>query len=276
MSAVRIALYQAQSGIDPAVNAARLVQAVREAAAGGAAMLFTPEMSGMLDRERERALGKARVEEEDEVLAAVRAAAAEAAIWVHLGSLALRSEGGKLANRGFVIDDHGEVRARYDKIHLFDVDLPTGESWRESAMYEAGRTAVVVPDTPVGRLGLTICYDLRFPALFERLSEAGAEVISLPAAFTVPTGKAHWQVLLRARAIEAELFVVAAAQAGRHEDGRETYGHSLVADPWGEVLMEMGSAPGLAFAEIDLARIADVRSRIPVHQHRREIGPAQN
>src|SRR5690349_17296124 len=139
MSAVRIALYQAQSGIDPAVNAARLVQAVREAAAGGAAMLFTPEMSGMLDRERERALGKARVEEEDEVLAAVRAAAAEAAIWVHLGSLALRSEGGKLANRGFVIDDHGEVRARYDKIHLFDVDLPTGESWRESAMYEAGR-----------------------------------------------------------------------------------------------------------------------------------------
>ncbi|HTG64253.1 MAG TPA: carbon-nitrogen hydrolase family protein [Sphingomicrobium sp.] len=276
MSAVRIALYQAQSGIDPAVNAARLVQAVREAAAGGAAMLFTPEMSGMLDRERERALGKARVEEEDEVLAAVRAAAAEAAIWVHLGSLALRSEGGKLANRGFVIDDHGEVRARYDKIHLFDVDLPTGESWRESAMYEAGRTAVVVPDTPVGRLGLTICYDLRFPALFERLSEAGAEVISLPAAFTVPTGKAHWQVLLRARAIEAELFVVAAAQAGRHEDGRETYGHSLVADPWGEVLMEMGSEPGLAFAEIDLARIADVRSRIPVHQHRREIGPAQN
>ena len=276
MSAVRIALYQAQSGIDPAVNAARLVQAVREAAAGGAAMLFTPEMSGMLDRERGRALGKARVEEEDEVLAAVRAAAAEAAIWVHLGSLALRSEGGKLANRGFVIDDHGEVRARYDKIHLFDVDLPTGESWRESAMYEAGRTAVVVPDTPVGRLGLTICYDLRFPALFERLSEAGAEVISLPAAFTVPTGKAHWQVLLRARAIEAELFVVAAAQAGRHEDGRETYGHSLVADPWGEVLMEMGSEPGLAFAEIDLARIADVRSRIPVHQHRREIGPAQN
>ena len=276
MSAVRIALYQAQSGIDPAANAARLVQAVREAAAGGAAMLFTPEMSGMLDRERERALGKARVEEEDEVLAAVRAAAAEAAIWVHLGSLALRSEGGKLANRGFVVDDHGEVRARYDKIHLFDVDLPTGESWRESAMYEAGRTAVVVPDTPVGRLGLTICYDLRFPALFERLSEAGAEVISLPAAFTVPTGTAHWQVLLRARAIEAELFVVAAAQAGRHEDGRETYGHSLVADPWGEVLLEMGSEPGLAFAEIDLARIADVRSRIPVHQHRREIGPAQN
>ena len=275
MSAVRIALYQAQSGIDPAANAARLVQAVREAAAGGAAMLFTPEMSGMLDRERERALGKARVEEEDEVLAAVRAAAAEAAIWVHLGSLALRSEGGKLANRGFVVDDHGEVRARYDKIHLFDVDLPTGESWRESAMYEAGRTAVVVPDTPVGRLGLTICYDLRFPALFERLSEAGAEVISLPAAFTVPTGKAHWQVLLRARAIEAGLFVVAAAQAGSHEDGRATYGHSLVAGPWGELLLEMDGEPGVAFADVELHRIAEVRGRVPALHHRRSMPPVE-
>jgi predicted amidohydrolase len=276
MSRVRIALYQAQSGIDPAANAERLVGAVRDAAAGGAAMLFTPEMSGMLDRDRERALSKARSEIDDEVLAAVRAAAKETGIWVHLGSLALKGESGKLVNRGFVIDDQGEGRARYDKIHLFDVDLPTGESWRESAMYQAGREAVVVPDTPVGKLGLTICYDLRFPALFERLSEAGAEVIALPAAFTVPTGRAHWQVLLRARAIEAELFVVAAAQAGRHEDGRETYGHSLVADPWGEVLLEMGGEPGLGFAEIDLKRIADVRARIPVHQHRRTIDPIAN
>jgi predicted amidohydrolase len=276
MTGVRIALYQAQSGIDPSANAEKLIGAVREAAAGGAAMLFTPEMSGMLDRDRERAFGKARSEDEDEVLAAVRRTAAESSIWVHLGSLALKGEGGKLVNRGFVINDKGEIRARYDKIHLFDVDLPTGESWRESAMYEAGKVAVVVSDTPVGKLGLTICYDLRFPALFERLSEAGADVISIPAAFTVPTGQAHWQVLMRARAIEAELFVVAAAQAGRHEDGRETYGHSLVVDPWGEVTLEMEGEPGLAFAEIDLARIADVRSRIPVHQHRREIGPAQN
>ena len=276
MSPVRIALYQAQSGIDPASNAEKLVEAVREAAAGGAAMLFTPEMSGMLDRDRERALGKARSEDEDEVLAAVRAAAAKAGVWVHLGSLALKADGGKLANRGFVIDGSGEIRARYDKIHLFDVDLPTGESWRESAMYEAGSGAVIVPDTPVGRLGLTICYDLRFPELFQRLSDGGTDLISVPAAFTVPTGKAHWQVLLRARAIEAELFVVAAAQAGRHEDGRETYGHSLVADPWGEVLLEMGDQPGLGFVEIDLGRIADVRSRIPVHQHRRPIGPIAN
>ena len=276
MSPVRIALYQAQSGIDPASNAEKLVEAVREAAAGGAAMLFTPEMSGMLDRDRERALGKARSEDEDEVLAAVRAAAAKAGVWVHLGSLALKADGGKLANRGFVIDGSGEIRARYDKIHLFDVDLPTGESWRESAMYEAGSGAVIVPDTPVGRLGLTICYDLRFPELFQRLSDGGTDLISVPAAFTVPTGKAHWQVLLRARAIEAELFIVAAAQAGRHEDGRETYGHSLVADPWGEVLLEMGDQPGLGFVEIDLGRIADVRSRIPVHQHRRPIEPIAN
>ncbi|MDP9423937.1 MAG: carbon-nitrogen hydrolase family protein [Pseudomonadota bacterium] len=276
MNLVRIALYQAQSGIEPAANAERLKGAVREAGAAGAAMLFTPEMSGMLDRNRERALGKARSEDQDLVLAAVRDAAADTGIWVHLGSLALKGDGGKLVNRGFVIDGQGEIRARYDKIHLFDVDLPTGESWRESAMYQGGRSAVVVPDTPVGKMGLTICYDLRFPELFQRLSEAGAEVIAVPAAFTVPTGKAHWQVLMRARAIEAELFIVAAAQAGHHEDGRETYGHSLVADPWGELLLEMGGEPGLAFAEIDLGRIAEVRARIPVHQHRRPIAPVAN
>ena len=276
MSLVRIALFQAQSGIEPAANAERLVSAVRDAAKGGAAMLFTPEMSGMLDRDRERALGKARIEDDDEVLKAVRTAAREAGIWVHLGSLALKGEGGKLVNRGFVIDDLGEVRGHYDKIHLFDVDLPTGESWRESAMYQAGTDAVVVPGTPVGKLGLTICYDLRFPELFQRLSDAGAEVIAVPAAFTVPTGRAHWQVLMRARAIEAELFIVAAAQAGHHEDGRDTYGHSLVADPWGDVSLEMDSAPGLGFADIDLGRIAEVRARIPVHQHRREIPRVQS
>ena len=273
MSTVRVAIFQAQSGIDPAANAEKLVTGVTEAAAGGAVMLYTPEMSGMLDRDRERAWEKAVPEEDDGVLAAVRAAAKATGIWVHLGSLALKVEGDKLANRGFVIDGDGEIRARYDKIHLFDVDLPTGESWRESAMYRAGEGAVIVPDTPVGKLGLTICYDLRFPELFQRLSDAGADVISVPAAFTVPTGKAHWQVLLRARAIEAEAFVVAAAQAGHHEDGRDTYGHSLIADPWGEVVVELGGEPDLAFADLNLSRIADVRSRIPVHQHRRPIAP---
>ena len=272
----RIALYQAQSGIDPGANAERLVAAVHEAGGDGAVMLFTPEMSGMLDRDRVRAMGKALREEEDQVLAAVRQAAADVGIWVHLGSLALRSAGDKLVNRGFVIDDRGEIRARYDKIHLFDVDLPTGESWRESALYAGGTDAVLVADTPVGKLGLTICYDLRFPELFQRLSEAGAEVIAVPAAFTVPTGQAHWQVLMRARAIESEIFVVAAAQAGKHEDGRETYGHSLVVDPWGDVLIEMGGDPGIVFCDIDLARIADVRSRIPVHSHRRSIPTVAN
>ena len=171
----RVALFQSRSGIDPAANAARLADAVREAAAGGAAMLFTPEMSGMLDRDRTRALGKARSEDDDIVLAAVRDAARECGLWVHLGSLALKGDDDRLVNRGFVIDAAGAVRGRYDKIHLFDVDLPTGESWRESAMYQAGSEAVVVPGTPVGTLGLTICYDLRFPALFQRLSEAGED-----------------------------------------------------------------------------------------------------
>lgn len=276
MTLVRISILQAQSGIDPPANARRLVDAVRESAAAGAAMLFTPEMSGMLDRDRERAIAKARHEEDDTVLDAVRKAASEARIWVHLGSLAVKGDEDKLVNRGFVIDDRGEIRARYDKIHLFDVDLPSGESWRESAMYQPGRDAVIVPETPVGRLGLTICYDLRFPELFQRLSDAGADLIAVPAAFTVPTGRAHWEVLLRARAIEAELFVVAAAQAGHHEDGRVTYGHSLVADPWGDLIVEMGEEPGLSLVDLDLDRIGQVRTRIPVHQHRRTIALVPN
>ena len=239
-------------------------------------MLFTPEMSGLLDANRERAAGSVRSEGDDAVLPAVREAAKASGIWVHLGSLAVRTSDAKLANRAFVIDPSGAIVGRYDKMHLFDVDLPTGESWRESATYEAGGVPVVVRGTPVGTLGLTICYDLRFPAIFERLSEAGVNVIAVPAAFTVPTGKAHWHVLLRARAIEAGLFVVAAAQSGRHEDGRETFGHSLVVDPWGEVLMDGGEGQKLLFADIDLSTIAEVRSRIPVLRHRRTVGPVSN
>jgi len=269
----RIAVYQARSGIDPAANAAALVGAIGEAATGGAAMLFTPEMSGLLDGNRERAARSVVREDDDRVLEAVRRAASEHRLWVQLGSLALRGDGDRLVNRAFVIDSAGEIRARYDKMHLFDVDLPTGESWRESAIYDGGQRAVLVRGTPVGNLGLTICYDLRFPALFERLSEAGADVISVPAAFTVPTGKAHWEILLRARAIEAGLFIVAAAQSGRHEDGRETYGHSLVVDPWGEVLIDAGDQGGVHFAEIDLQRIAEVRSRVPALKHRRPVPP---
>jgi predicted amidohydrolase len=270
----RVALFQSTTGIDPVENARVLASAVEEAAAGGAAMLFTPEMSGLLDRDATRAAKILRRPDEDAVLAACREAAAKHGIWLHLGSLAVLAEDGKVANRAFVIDSAGEVRATYDKMHLFDVDLPTGESWRESNVYAAGAEAVIVEGTPVGRLGLTICYDLRFPGLFARLAEAGAEVIAVPAAFTVPTGMAHWHVLLRARAIEAGLFVIAAAQVGHHEDGRNTFGHSLVADPWGELLLDMGDRQGIGFAEIDLARIADVRSRIPALDHRRPIPEA--
>ena len=269
---VKIAIFQSTTGIDPAANAQRLVDAVGEAAQSGAAMLFTPEMSGLLDRDSQRAAKAIQDEEQTDSLSACRQAARDHGIWLHLGSLAVLTEEGQVANRAFVIDAQGEVRARYDKMHMFDVDLPTGESWRESAVYRAGAEAVIVQGTPVGTLGLTICYDLRFPALFAQLAEAGADVIAVPAAFTVPTGKAHWEVLLRARAIEAGLFVVAAAQSGHHEDGRNTYGHSLVVDPWGEVLLDAGEGTKLVTADIDLSRITDVRSRVPALKHRRAVG----
>jgi deaminated glutathione amidase len=269
----RLALFQSTTGIDPAANARALIDAIEQAAAGGAEMLFTPEMSGLLDRDSTRGAKVLRSQDEDQVLAASREAAARHRIWLHIGSLAVL-DGGKVANRGFVIDREGVVRATYDKLHLFDVDLPTGESWRESSVYSAGRGVVLVNGTPVGKLGLTICYDLRFPGLFARLAESAADVIAVPAAFTVPTGKAHWHVLLRARAIEAGLFVVAAAQVGHHEDGRNTFGHSLVVDPWGEILLDMGEDEGVGFADIDLKRISDVRSRIPALSHRRPIPDA--
>src|SRR5438270_5397799 len=237
-------------------------------------MLLSPEMSGLLDRDSARAAKNIRPQDEDQVLAAAREAAARHRLWLHIGSLAVLTGDGKVANRGFVIDRDGEIRGTYDKLHLFDVDLPTGESWRESNVYSAGSDVVVVNGTPVGKIGLTICYDLRFPGLFARLAESDADLIAVPAAFTVPTGKAHWHVLLRASAIEAGLFVVAAAQVGHHEDGRTTYGHSLVIDPWGEVLLDMGEGRGVGFADVDLKRIFDVRSRIPALNHRRPIPEA--
>ena len=258
------------SGIDPVVNSATLVDAIYRASGEGAAMLFTPEMSGLIDRDRLRGSRSIVAEAEDCVLAAVCDACAKVGLWVHLGSLAVRCADGKFANRGFVIDDTGTIRARYDKLHLFDVDLPTGESWRESAAYVAGETASVV-DTPVGTVGPSICYDLRFADLYRAMSDAGATLLSVPAAFTQPTGMAHWHILVRARAIEAGAFVVAAAQTGIHADGRTTYGHSLVVDPWGDVLLDMGEAAGLGFVEIDADRLRDVRSRIPAIAHRRTI-----
>ena len=259
------------TGIDPAANGDAMVSAVFAAGMGGATMLFTPEMSALLDRNRERGGAHVLPEEQNPVLDKVRSAAAKAGIWVTIGSMAVQREDGRWANRAFVIDGSGAVVARYDKIHMFDVDLATGESWRESNAYVPGESPVVV-ETPLGRLGLTVCYDLRFPALFEAYGRAGVDLIAIPAAFTVPTGRAHWHVLQRARAIEATAYVIAAAQVGKHADGRQTYGHSLVIDPWGEVLLDMGGeAAGLAFAELDPARIAAVRAQVPCLANKREI-----
>lgn len=279
----RIALAQMCSGIEPAANAKLLRRHIDEAASQGAEILFTPEMTGLIDRNRTRAASNIYTEQEDPVLKQACEAARQAGIWVELGSLAIRGgvipsdtqEDDKWVNRSFLIDPSGAVAARYDKIHLFDVDLETGESWRESAAYEGGTQAVTAPILGRGRatLGLSVCYDLRFPALYSALTNAGADILSIPAAFTVPTGEAHWEILLRARAIEAGVFVVAVAQSGRHEDGRDTYGHSMVIDPWGQVLLDMGTDTGIATCDIDLNDIAKIRRRIPAIANRREFAP---
>lgn len=267
----RIAVLQMTSGIDPGANAAALVSGIEQAANGGAAMLFTPEMSGLLDRDRERAARHVVPEADNPVLAAVRRAAADRRIWVELGSLAVARDDGRWANRSFLIDERGAIVARYDKIHMFDVELASGETWRESAAYAPGET-VVTAETPAGRLGMTVCYDIRFPALFEVLGRRRCDLIAIPAAFTVPTGEAHWHLLQRARAVEASAYVIAAAQAGEHADGRHTFGHSLVVDPWGEVLLDMGGeGAGIGFAEIDPRRIAEIRRQLPSLANRRVL-----
>lgn len=268
----RLGLLQMTSGIDPAANARAVADGIAALAAEGAAIVFTPEMSGLLDRDRTRVVENTTIEDEDVTLAAAREAAARHGVWVHLGSCAIKPTPGadRLLNRGFLIDATGAIRARYDKMHLFDVDLPTGERYRESATYLPGEGAVAA-ETPWGMIGLTICYDLRFARLYEALSGAGAAIIAIPAAFTRPTGEAHWHTLLRARAIEAGAFVVAAAQTGEHADGRATFGHSLVVDPWGRVLLDMGTAAGHAVCDIDLAAVADTRARIPAIAHRRDV-----
>lgn len=271
---IKIALLQMTSGIEPVVNGGILAEAVHQAANAGAVMLFAPEMSAMLDRDRSRGSQKVRPEAENPFVQIVSAAARDAGIWVHLGSLPVQDglDKGQWRNRSLVIDDKGQTRARYDKLHMFDVDLPNGERWRESAAYRAGDTAIMV-STPAGDLGLTICYDLRFASLFDALGAAGAQLIAVPAAFTVPTGHAHWHVLLRARAIEQGCFIIAAAQTGMHEDGRTTFGHSLVVSPWGEILLDMGCEPGLALIDIELDQVAIARSRIAVISHRQPIPP---
>lgn len=269
MTTRRIALAQMTSGIDPAANAAALVDAVAEAAGGGAAMMFTPEMTGLVDRDRGRAARAIVAEADDPVLAAACGAAKTHGIWLHLGSLAVRGSDDRFANRGFVIDANGRIRARYDKLHLFDVDVSDNRGrYRESDDYRHGQQ-VVVADTPVGRLGLSVCYDLRFAELYTRLREAGAELISAPSAFTAVTGAAHWEVLVRARAIETQCYLLAAAQGGMHPGPRETYGHSLLVDAWGRILAEQASGEGVLFAQRDAEEQASIRQRMPVVGHRR-------
>lgn len=251
-----------RSGREPAENRDAAARMIREAAAAGATFVQTPEITNICDRNRAAILEKTTVEEKDETLAALREVARENRITLQIGSLALKTNGDRLANRGFMIGPDGDVLAAYDKVHLFDVDLPNGESWRESNSYDGGSCALVV-ETALGPIGMSICYDVRFAGLYRALAEAGAEILTAPACFTRQTGEAHWQVLQRARAIETGSFMISATQAGKHEDGRETYGHSIIVDPWGRVLAEGGAEPGLVMATIDMALVTDARARIP-------------
>jgi predicted amidohydrolase len=268
---MRIALHQMTSCIDPIRNASDMQDAIAKAADNGAVMYFAPEMALLVDRDRARARKYMADESHSMALQSLIAAAARHRIWVHIGSMPILDDGAeKLANRSIIISPDGAIAARYDKMHLFDVDLASGETWRESSAYVGGEQPVVV-QTPLGQMGLAICYDMRFPDLFSAYAKSGVDVLTLPSAFTVPTGEAHWHTLLRARAIESAAFVIAAAQCGVHEDGRQTYGHSLVVDPWGSILLDMGDLPGLACVDLDLDAIKRVRQQIPVHANRRNI-----
>ena len=264
------AMIQMRSGLDPAANLAAALKLIDEAKAGGADYVLTPEMTNILAAKREQLFAKIVAEEQDTTLTTLRDVARKLAIYIHIGSLAIKASPEKAANRSFLIDRRGEVVARYDKIHMFDVDLAGGESYRESNTYRPGELAMIA-DLPWGRLGLTVCYDLRFPALYRALAEAGASFLAIPSAFTRQTGEAHWHVLQRARAIENGCFVLAAAQGGKHENGRETYGHSLVVDPWGRILAEGGTEPGVVMAQIDPSEIVAARSRIPSLHHGRRF-----
>src|SRR5918994_766258 len=260
---------QMRSGRDPLKNRDAAVALIREAAAQGAHYIQTPEMTSLVERSREALFEKIGPQERDPTLAGLREVAREKGVCVHIGSLAILA-GEKVANRAFLIGPQGEIIASYDKIHLFDVDLPNGESWRESRTYSGGDRAVLA-ETPWGYLGVTVCYDVRFPALYRALAEAGASFLSAPACFTRQTGEAHWHVLQRARAIEAGSFMISAAQGGKHEDGRETYGHSVIVNPWGRVLAEAGTDPEVILAEIDVSLVADARGRIPTLKNARSF-----
>jgi predicted amidohydrolase len=266
----RVGLIQMRSGRTPAANVDAAAKLIGEARAAGADYVQTPEMTNILEARREALMAAIAPEERDPSLAAFCELARRHALWLHVGSLALKVSPDRAANRSFLIGPDGAIAARYDKIHMFDVDLANGESYRESRSYAAGEHAVVA-DLPWGRLGITICYDLRFPALYRALAEAGSDFLAIPAAFTKQTGEAHWQVLNRARAIENGCFVLAAAQGGHHENGRDTFGHSIAIDPWGRVLAEGETEPGVVMAEIDPTAVAAARARIPSLPHGRRF-----
>jgi predicted amidohydrolase len=264
------ALIQMRTGLEPGPSLEQGTRLIREAAAAGADYVLTPEVSNMMQLNREALFEQLADEDSDASLKAYRELARELSIHLHIGSLALRATPDRAVNRSFLIAPDGTILASYDKIHMFDIDLGNGESYRESANYQPGETAVI-SDLPWGRIGLTICYDLRFPALYRALAEAGASFLTVPAAFTKPTGEAHWHVLLRARAIENGCFVFAAAQGGLHENKRQTYGHSLIIDPWGVVLAEGGVDPGFVMARVDPAEVAKARGKVPSLQHGRRF-----
>ncbi len=266
----KAAMIQMRSGLTPAANVDAAVKLIGEAKSSGADYVQTPEMTNILAAKREQLFAVVTPEENDTSLATFRELARKLKIFVHAGSLAVKVSPEKAANRSFLIDPKGEIAARYDKIHMFDVDLAGGESYRESNNYRPGELATS-SDLPWGRLGLSVCYDLRFPQLYRALAEAGASYLAIPSAFTRQTGEAHWHVLMRARAIENGAFVFAAAQGGKHENGRETYGHSIIVDPWGRILAEGGVEPGVVMAEIDPAEITTARARIPSLQHGRRF-----
>ena len=266
----KAAMIQMRSGLQPGANIDAAVRYIGDAKSAGAEYVLTPEMTNILAANRDQLFAVAVEEEADPSLATLREVARKLGIYVHIGSLAIRISPDRAANRSFLIDPKGDILARYDKIHMFDVDLAGGESYRESRNYRPGELAVLA-DLPWGRLGLTVCYDLRFPALYRALAEAGATMLAIPSAFTKQTGEAHWHVLIRSRAIENGCFVFAAAQGGRHENGRDTFGHSLIVDPWGRIIAEGGTEPGVIVGEINLSEVVNARARIPSLQHGRRF-----
>jgi predicted amidohydrolase len=272
MTTFKAAAVQMRTGIDVKANVDDAERMIRAAAGAGADYVLTPEMTTILDKDRTRLLAAIAPQEDDPSLARFRALARELGIHLHIGSMAIRLGPDGVANRSFLIGPDGGIIATYDKIHMFDVDLAGGESYRESRLYRPG-SAAVVADLPWTRLGLTVCYDVRFPQLHRALAHAGASIIAIPAAFTRTTGEAHWHILVRARAIETGSFVIAAAQGGTHADGRDTYGHSMIVDPWGAVLAEAGTEPGYIIAEIDPELSATVRGRVPALANERPFTP---